>query len=386
MNDVKTALILGGGVGGVVAANTLRKLLPRQHRIIVIDQEDKHIFASSLLWVMIGMRRAEQIVRPLSLLNRKGIEFVRGRIEKISPETKTVRVAGRELSGDAIVISLGAELAPEIIPGLNDVGRNIYTLDGASAIYVDLAAFRGGKIVILTTNPVYKCPAAPYEAAMLVESFCRKHGTRNKIEIALYTAEPGPMGTAGPKVSAAVRQIVESKGIKYYPSHQVMEVDPTARKISFSGGATANFDLLFYVPPHRAPEVVKQAGLVSENGWGVVDHHTFQTKYQGVYAIGDVVAVPLKMGKPLPKAGVFAHGQAEVVAHNIAHEWTGRQGEARSFDGHGLCFIETGDHRAGIGSGNFYAEPAPAVAIKPPALRWHILKILFEKYWFWKWF
>ena len=247
-------------------------------------------------------------------------------------------------------------------------------------------AFQGGKIVILTANPVYKCPAAPYEAAMLIEYFCRKYGIRSKTEIALYAAEPGPMGTAGPEVSRAVRQMVESKGIKYYPSYQVTEADPKTKRIVFSAGVTANFDLLFFVPPHRAPEVVKQAGLLGENGWGIVDRNTLQTKYKDIYAIGDVIAIPLKMGKPLPKAGVFAHAEAEVVARNIARQWTGQQGGARSFNGHGQCFIEIGDHRAGLGSGNFYAEPTPTVKIKAPGIAWHLLKILFEKYWLTRWF
>ena len=389
MSDPKTAktvLILGGGAGGIVAANTLRKLLPRQYRIVVIDQEDKHLFASSLLWVMVGMRREDQIVRPLDRLNRKGIDFIKGRIEKINPEAKSVQVSGREFSGHAMIVSLGADLVPENIPGLKEAGRNIYTLDGATAIYKDLMAFQGGKIVILTANPVYKCPAAPYEAAMLIEYFCRKHGIRSKTEIVLYAAEPGPMGTAGPEVSSAVRQMVESKGIKYYPTHQVTEVDPKIKRIMFSGGLTANFDLLFFVPPHRAPEVVKQAGLLGENGWGVVDRNTLQTKYKDIYAIGDVVAIPLKMGKPLPKAGVFAHAEAEIVARNIARQWTRNQGEASSFNGHGQCFIEIGDHRAGLGSGNFYAEPTPTVKIKAPGIAWHLLKLLFEKYWLTRWF
>ena len=119
MSDSKTAktvLILGGGAGGIVAANILRKLLPREHRIIVIDQEGKHLFASSLLWVMVGMRRADQIVRPLDRLNRKGIEFVQGRIEKITPSLSQFKSPGREFSGDAMIISLGP-IWTETIPG-----------------------------------------------------------------------------------------------------------------------------------------------------------------------------------------------------------------------------------------------------------------------------
>ena len=385
MGENKTVIILGGGVGGVVAANTLRKLLPRKNRIVLIDREEKHLFAPSLLWLMIGDRKAQKIARPLERLNRKGIEFVRGEIEKIDPERKLVRVSGREITGDALIVSLGADLAPEMIPGLKEAGQNIYTLDGAETISRKLFSFAGGKIVILTAAPMYKCPAAPYEAAMLIDYHLKRRGVRANTQVDLYAAEPGPMGTAGPEVSAGVRQMVESKSIQYHPGHQVTEIDTTARQIKFSNGVTANFDLLFYVPPHRDPKAVKDAGLLSENGWVAVDRHTLETKFKGVYAIGDVTAIPLKMGKPLPKAGVFAHGQAEVVAHNIAHEWTG-DGKRLQFDGQGQCFIETGFWRAGVGSGNFYAEPAPDVRVKPPSLRWHITKVLFEKYWLTKWF
>jgi sulfide:quinone oxidoreductase len=385
MNQPKTALILGGGVGGLVAANTLRKLLPKQYRIVVIDREDRHLFAASLLWLMIGFRKADQIARPLERLNRKGIEFIRGEIEKIDPQRKSIQVAGRELIGDALVISLGAELAPGAIPGLEESGCNLYTLDGAEAIARELASFQGGRVVLLTATPLYKCPAAPYEAAMLVAYACRRKGIRNKVQIDLYAAEPAPMGTAGPDASAAVRQMVEGKGIGYFPNHQVTDVDGETRTIRFSNGVSTGFDLLLYVPPHRAPQVVKAAGLLADSGWISVDRHTLETKYKGVYAIGDVTAIPLRMGKPLPKAGVFAHAQAEVVAHNLAREWTGT-GQPRSFDGYGQCFIEIGDHRAGLGRGNFYAEPMPQMAMKPPGIRWHLGKVLFEKYWLWRWF
>ena len=87
----------------------------------------------------------------------------------------------------------------------------------------------------------------------------------------------------------------------------------------------------------------------------------------------------------LPKAGVFAHKQAEVVAHNLVVEITGK-GKPRAFDGFGGCFIELGDGRAGFAKGNFYNSQAPVVALRPPARRWHWVKELIEKYWLWRWF
>jgi len=385
MNGSSEILVLGGGVGGVVAAVELRKKLPKQHRIVLVDREQQHLFAPSLLWLMTGLRTADNISRPLDSLNKNGIEVVRGEIEKIDPPSRQAVVSGTTLGGDHVVISLGAELAPETIPGLAEAGHDFYSLSGAESLRDALETFRSGRLVVLTAAPAYKCPAAPYEAAMLLEYDCRKRKVRDAVQIDLYAAEPGPMGVAGPDVSSGVRQMVEQKGIGYHPEHQVTEVDPEGRRLSFANGASAEFDLLAYVPPHRPPRVVRDAKLVGESGWVSVDRHTLETRFERVYAIGDVTGIPLALGKPLPKAGVFAHGEAEVVARNIARAITGK-GKPASFDGYGECFIETGDGRAGFGRGNFYAEPLPEVKLKNVGRRWHWGKVLFEKRWLRQWF
>lgn len=385
MADRKSVLVLGGGVGGVVAAHHLRRYLPRDRRIVLIDRERQHLFQPSLLWLMVGQREPEQIRRPLDGLQRKGIEVVNGEIEQIDPAERAVRVSGRELKADALVIALGADLAPGQISGLEQAGHNLYTLQGATALRDALRQFSGGRVVLLTAASAYKCPAAPYEAAMLIEGAFRRHGVRDRAQIDFYAAEPGPMGVAGPQVSAAVRQMVEQRGIRYHPEHQVQSVDSTARRLSFTNGTEAECDLLVYVPPHRAPSVVRQSGLVGESGWVSVDRHTLETRFPFVYAVGDVTAIPLKLGKPLPKAGVFASNQAEVVARNLARAWVGRGVSAR-FEGHGSCFIEAGGGKAGFGSGNFYAEPTPQIKLHAPSRWWHLGKVLFEKRWLRRWF
>jgi sulfide:quinone oxidoreductase len=381
----KTALVLGGGVGGLVAANRLRERLSREHRVILVNREPHHVFQPSLLWLAVGDRKPHRIQRPLERLRRKGVDVVTAEISRIDPLTRTITVDGREIAGDAMIVSLGADLVPEAIPGLTVSGHNLYTLAGATGLRDALAVFRGGRIVVLTAAPAYKCPAAPYEASMLIGAALRRRGLRGETQIDLYAAEPGPMGVAGPQVSSAVRQVVESKGIRYHAEHQVTSVDAMARRLTFANGSTAEFDLLVYVPPHRAPAVVREAGLTNETGWIPVDRGTFETRFQGVFAIGDVVAVPLSIGKPLPKAGVFAHAEAEVVAANVARLWSG-QGSPRLFDGYGQCFLEIGDGRAGLGVGNFYGEPTPQVTLRRPSRWWHWSKVVFEKRWLSQWF
>lgn len=391
MSETKTIAILGGGVGGVVTATTLRKRLSAQHRVIIVDRERDHLFAPSLLWLMTGRRSADKIRRPLGRLAKKGIEVMHAEIESIDPEARQVHLVerpsgdvqgtGTELDADYLVVSLGAELAPDAIPGLEEAGHNFYTLAGAESFWAALENFDAGRIVVLTATPAYKCPAAPYEAAMLIDDCCRRRGLGEKTQVDVYAAEPGPMGVTGPEVSEGVRRMVEDKGIVIYPEHQVTEVDAQARRITFDNGASADFDLLAYVPPHRAPRVVREAGLIDESGWVPVDCNTMDTRFPGVYAIGDVTGIPLKMGKPLPMAGVFAEREGEAVAANIALDITG-QGEPASFNGHGECFVETGGGKAGFGRGDFYAEPTPQIRLFKANRRWHVGKVMFEKNWF----
>ena len=386
MTEKRTVLILGAGIGGIALATRLRRLLPRAHRIALVDQEAAHVFAPSLLWLMTGDRTADQISRPLSGLAGRGIEVVRGTVERIDPQAKAAWIGGQEFRAEHLVIALGAALAPERVPGLAEAGHNLYSLAGAETLRDARLAVDRGRIVVLIAAMPFKCPAAPNEAAMLLEYDCRKRGVRDGIQLDLYTPEAGPMAVAGPQVSQALRQMIEAKGIGYHPEHAVTTVDPARRRIRFANGAETDFALLAYVPPHCAPKVVQDAGLCGESGWVPVDRETMRTRFPGVYALGDVAGITLtSIGRPLPKAGVLAHNEAEVLAHNIAREITGR-GAARRFTGDGSCFVETGDGRAGFGSGNFYAEPKPRIRLYPPS-RWrHLGKMAYEKYWLFKWF
>jgi sulfide:quinone oxidoreductase len=383
MTQGKTIIILGGGIGGVVAATRLRKKLPREHRVVLVERESNYLFQPSLLWLMTGTRSAANITRPLAKLDKLGVERIQGEVERIDPAQRTITVNGETISADYLIIALGAAQAPATIPGLAEAGHNFYSLAGAESLRDARLALRAGRLAVLISRIPFKCPAAPYEAAMLLEYDLRKRKLRDAVSIDVYSPEPGPMALAGPENSKQIRAMVESKGIGYFPEHAVTQVDPG--KLHFANGTSAEFDLLAYVPPHRAPQVVIDAGLTGESGWVPVDKQTLATKFPGVYAIGDVTGITLAIGKPLPKAGVFAHGEAEVVAHNLICEITG-QGAPKVFDGHGECFLETGDGKAGMGRGNFYAEPAPQIKLSAPGRTLHLGKVAFEKYWLYEWF
>ncbi len=377
-------VIVGGGVGGVVAARRLRRSLGDGHRLTVLDRARDHLFQPSLLWVADGTRRPERLSRPLDRLTRRGVSVRFGAVQGLDPGTRRVRLDDGEVPFDYLLLSPGAELRPEALPGLAEGGRNLYTLDGASGLNADLSRFQGGRLVVLVAAMPFKCPAAPYEAAMLLEARLRAAGVRGRCEVAVYTPEPQPMPVAGPVLGAAVRDMLAARGIAYLPGHQPVAVEPDRRTIRFETGVAAQYDLLAYVPPHAAPAFVVDAGLAPAGGWVKVDARTLATPFERVWAVGDVTGIPLANGKLLPKAGVFAEAEADVVARNIAALVRGAE-PAAHFSGQGACFLEMGDGRAGFAAGDFYATPDPVVRLRRPGRRWHWAKVVLEQTWFRRW-
>ncbi len=375
----RTILVLGGGTGGIITAKKLSKEIGRNAKIILFEKEEKNVFAPSLLWLMVGKRKPHQIYRETRKVEEAGIEVVLGEIEKVNPEGISVAVNGKEYKGDYMVVSLGVEQVYE--HNLNNYGYDFYTLDGAVKFNEKLRNFKGGKIAILVPSLPFKCPAAPYEAAMLVADTIAKKGLSHITEISLYTPEQGPMGVAGKELSNAVRQLVEMKGVKFFPEHQL--VSATEKNLTFNNGRAAGYDLLAFTPKHQCPTIISKTNLIGKSGWIEVDRNTMETQFPNVYAIGDITFIMLEMGKPLPKAGVFAHLQAETVAHNIIQKITGKTPD-KVFNGNGQCFVELGGGKAGYAGGNFYNSPLPDIKMKKPGFLWHWAKVWFEKYWFYK--
>ncbi len=376
-----TIVVLGGGVGGVVAANELQSRLKGQGRVLLVERNPTQSFAPSYLWVMTGERSVDAISRDITRLERKGVEVVAGEVRSIDVSRRAVLVDGREISFDYLIVALGAELAPDAVPGLAG-GHTYYHLAGAQRLHEALGTFEGGRVALVVAGLPYKCPAAPYEGAMLVESYFHARHLRHKVELAVYTPEPQPMPVAGPAAGEVIQELLAHKGIAFHPRTQVAAVeDGTLR---FEDGSTAAFDLLVAVPPHRAPPVVREAGLTDDSGWVPVDQHTLETAHEGVFAIGDVTRIVLPDGMPLPKAGVFAHGEAEVVAHNIAARILAEARRER-YDGTGSCFLEAGAGTAGIAQGDFFAHPRQ-IKMRSPSRLWHWQKVAFERYWLWKWY
>lgn len=381
----RTVVVLGGGIGGLVTAHRLARKKDG-HRVVLVERDPVYDFASSLLWVLSGARRPEQITVDLRRLTaRRGIELAQAELQAIDVDAGRVETSTGPIPYDRLVVALGAELAPDILPGFAQGANNVYTLEGAVAAGRALREFEGGRVVVLVSRLPFKCPAAPYETALLAEALLRKRGLRSSTTVDVYTPEPFPMPTAGPVLGEALRGILEQRQIGFHPQHTVERVDHDTGELVLTGSERVGYDLLLGVPPHRAPAPVRESSLAGETGFIPVDRATLATSADGVYAIGDVTTIPLAGGKFLPKAGVFAHGQAEVVAKRIAAELAGRQ-PSDTFEGKGACFLEMGNGIAAYATGNFYADDAPEVTLRRPGRHWHLAKVAFEKYWLKRWF
>lgn len=372
----KRVVILGAGIGGVTAANELASRTQGKVEIVLVDQFAKYEFSPSYLWMIAGTRKLSDISVPIDRVSRKGIRFQQAMVRRIDPETRTVSTDRGDIEADMLLIALGAHTHMHGLEGIADIGHNVYSAQGAQALH-DLGGRPArGKVTVLVCSMPFKCPAAPYEAAMIWQKRLRQLG--GQPEVSIYTPEPGPMPVAGEKVSAQFVEMLNHKGIAYFPKHVVQGLTADGR-LDF-GDSTAQFDHLAYIPKHSVPPLLVESGLAKEGAWLPVDRNTMRTKFAGVYAVGDCVGIPLANGKALPKAGVFAHGQAEAAARNIADELEGRVGQHR-YEGHGQCFVEMGGWMAGRGAGNFYAEPNPDVKLAMPGPWNHLGKVIFERFW-----
>jgi sulfide:quinone oxidoreductase len=379
-------VILGGGVGGIVIANHLARLLPRENEIVMIEKNDKHSFAASYLWLMINKRTPQQITTQLRELVDKRVNILFEEIKQIDAESKTISTEKSKINFDYLVIALGAELDKTHLDKQQYGVHNFFTYEGAAKLNDDLQNFKGGNVTIVISSLPYKCPGAPYEGAMLIADFLKNKKLHNNVTVNLYTPEPLPLPVAGPELGNSVKEVMLSKGIGFYPQNQLTSVDYNKKKIEFTFGNPIAYDMLVVIPSHKAPDVVIKSGLVDESGWIPVNKDTLETKHNNVFAIGDVTSITIpgrwQPDKPmkLPKAGVFAHSQAFTVSEIIASKIQGKESK-EIFCGDGFCMLEVGEDLAGFAYGDFYGSPHPDVKLKRLGKIWHWGKVLFEKWW-----
>lgn len=358
---MKRVLILGGGFGGIATAHRLKQKLAPEDEIILVDRRSYFMMGFRKSWALVGASSLEEGQRSLDSLTSLGIRVVQDPVTRIDPQARAATMGDQRISADALVVALGAELAPEAIPGFQQYAFNVYDARDIPRAAQALSEFPGGRLLIGIFGAPYKCPPAPYEMALLINDTLKARDIQASIEV--FTPQPMSLPILGQVGCDLIESRLADKGITFLPNHKATAVEEGQVVFGTQGRP---FDLLLGVPPHRPPDVVRESGLVDVSGWVSVNPRTLETQYPGVYAIGDVVQINLANKKPLPKAGVFAAAMGETVADRIAAAFKGEE-PAATFNGEGGCYLEVGGGRAMMVKGNFLAEPEPEVMLTEPS-------------------
>lgn len=313
----KKIVILGGGCGGVVAATQLGRKLGADHDVILIDRRPEHIFMPAFLFIMIGERQPRDISRNLLLLEQRNVKVIQSEIRGIDPSRQEVSLDKEKITYDYLIVALGLQTRPDLVPGFAESSQHPWEIETALRLRDSLAAFSGGRVVVGVPLGPYRCPPAPYEAQWMLDGYFRQKGIRERVQIEYFTREAEPTGEAHDPV---VWMDAESKrrGIKQNYEFVVRSIDAEKKVVQGLYKYNIPFDLLVMVPPHRPAQVLLDCGLADTESGIRVDYDSLQTKWDNVYAIGDCADMPAS------KAGGVAHQEADMLAHNLAVEITGK--------------------------------------------------------------
>jgi sulfide:quinone oxidoreductase len=351
-------VILGAGFGGLELATLLSDEFGQDADVVLIDKADGFVFGFSKLDVMFGRASADHVVHRYSDMVRPGVRFVQSTVHTLDPVARRVTTDSGTFDSDILVVALGADVHPAVTPGLVEGGHEFYTVAGAFAAREVLARFTGGRVVVGVTSTPFKCPPAPSETALLMHEFLQARGLLDSSKVSLVMPLGVPIPPS-PQASEAVLAAFATRGIGWHPGQLVRSLDPDRKVAQLSSGEELPFDLFLGVPVHRAPQVVVDSGMTVD-GWIPVNPLTLETKFPGVYAVGDVTSVGT------PKAGVFAEGQAVVVAAEISARVRGST-TPTTYGGRGICYMEFGHDMVAKVDVTFLSGQAPAGALVGPS-------------------
>ena len=351
-------VVLGGGFGGLELSTILSEEFGDDADVTLIDKNDAFVFGYSKLDVMFGRTTPEAVRLFYREIAKPGVRFVQQTITAIDPQARRVTTDDGVHEADVLVVALGADYDLDATPGLAEAGNEFYSVAGAERLAELLPTFSQGRAIVGVCAAPFKCPPAPSEAALLLHDYLSVRGVRGDCEISFVI----PFGTPvppSPDTSRALVAAFAERDIKFVPDRRVSLLDPARRVAVLDDGSEMPYELFLGVPKHRAPDVVVASGM-TENGYLPVNPQTLQTRFPGVYAVGDVTATGV------PKAGVFAEGAARVVAASLIANVKGGE-QPGPYDGRGSCYIEFGAGRVGRVDVDFLSGPKPTGTFQAPS-------------------
>jgi len=353
-------VVLGAGFGGLELTSMLSEAFGDAIDIVLVDKGEAFVFGFSKLDVMFGHRTAAAVTHPYRDVVKPGVRFLQTTVRSIDPAARRTVTDAGTFDADVLVVALGADYDLDATPGLVAGGREFYSVAGAVAARDVLPRFERGAAIVGVTGKSFKCPPAPSETALLLHDYLTARGRRSATEISVVM----PFGTPippSPDTSTAILAAFAERGIKFVKDALVKEIDAGRKTATLSDGSTMPYELFLGVPVHRVPQVVVESGLASHPyDWVPVNKKTLETRFAGVYAIGDV------NGVGTPKAGVFAEGSARVVAQAIIAAVRGGP-SPDAYKGQGSCYVEFGHNEVGRVDVDFLSGPKPTGTFQAPS-------------------
>ena len=351
-------IVLGAGFGGLELTTMLSEALGDGADLTLIDKSDCFVFGYSKLDLMFGATTPDAVRLPYREFLKPGVRFLQETITAIDPAERRVTTDGGAYEADVLVVALGADYDLDATPGLAEGGNEFYSVAGAERLREELPGFSGGRAIVGVCGAPFKCPPAPSEAALLLHDHLTAGGVRDDCEISLVMPFRIPVPPS-PETSAALVAAFAERDIRFVPGRRVSALDPERRVAVLDGGGEMPYDLFLGVPRHRAPDVVLASGM-AEDGYVPVEPSTLETRFPGVYALGDVAT------QGTPKAGVFAEGAARTVATSLIAGLRGG-GERHAHTGTGSCYVEFGAGRIGRIDVDFLSGPSPTGTFQEPS-------------------
>ena len=351
-------VVLGAGFGGLELATMLSEALGDEVDLTLIDKNDAFVFGYAKLDVMFGRTTPDAVRLEYRDIAKPGVRFLQQTITAIDPEARSVTTDGGVHEADFLVVALGADYDLDATPGLAEGGNEFYSVGGAERLGELLPTFSQGRAIVGVCGAPFKCPPAPSEAALLLDDYLSTRGVRDDCEISIVIPFGSPVPPS-PDTSRALVAAFAERAIEFVPARRVSSLDSARRVAVLDDGSEMPYDLFLGVPKHRAPDVVVASGM-TEDGYVPVNPKTLETRFPGVYAVGDVATIGV------PKAGVFAEGAARVVAASLIAGLRGGQ-QPGAYDGLGSCYIEFGAGRVGRVDVDFLSGPKPTGTFQEPS-------------------
>jgi sulfide:quinone oxidoreductase len=392
-------VVIGGGLGGLPTAYELRHYLPKEHTVTLISDKPQFTFIPGLIRVALNLNPLEHIQLDLNqLTQRKGIEWVSGKVTALDPQTQKITVEPNHIINyDYLAIATGAALDFDEIPGLGPhrgYTQSVCTPDHAlQARSAWLEFLKNPGPLVVGAMPGIGCFGPAYEFVLMADWELRRRGIREKVNITYITPEPylGHMGIG--KLTNAqqlTEELMEKQGIEAIINTRITHIDPL--KISLADGRQLPFKYSMILPSFRGVKFLREVpGLTNENGFIPVLPSQRHPDFLNLYALG--VSVHLEQPEttfvPInsPKTGQMTEAMGVAVAHNIAVELGAIKSSLTSPTLEALCFAEFGNTGIAYIAAPILPDPTTgkrrySYAIRGSWVNW--VKVTFEKYFMFK--